>query len=295
MRWAHAKAYLIAAFILLDSFLGYQLWTQRQQQGSGYPLTMPSSQRQEALEQLDRANIAVDIEFPAVPEPMEWLVVSRPNEPVANLIARFFPGETPDVRHVDSNLGSRTYLLGRHSELTVFENGRLEFRRYGLVPSPGDPQVDETRARGAAQDFLKDYGGLPADAAGETVQFDRSTGIYHVVWYQLYQGRAHFGARLEVLLTRDGQAYMIQEIWPQPAGLEGPKKALLPATDAVLRLAGSLVRQPADERIHIVAISLGYYSQAYNSDRWVEPPVWRILLGDGSVYHVNAYTGQLEP
>lgn len=295
MRWARAKAYLIAAFILLDAFLGYQLWAQRQQQVSSAPLTLPRYQRQELQEQLDRANVVVDTEIPAVPEPMEWLAVSRPNEPVANLASRFFPAETPDVRHVDSDAGARTYLLGQHSELTIYDTGRLEFRRYGVTPSPGQPQANETQARDAAVSFLQTYGGLPPEAVSDPVWFDAAAGIYHVTWHQVYQGRANYGAHLEVQLTRGGEPFLVQSVWPQPTGLEGPKKALLPASDAVLRLAGSLARQHSDERVHIVAISLGYYSQAYDSDRWAEPPVWRIQLGDNTVYHVNAYTGQLEP
>lgn len=295
MHWPRAKAYLIGAFVILDLFLGYQLWTQRQQSRDSYfPATTRYEQRQ-ALAQLARANVAVDVMIPTKSDPMEWLVVGRPNIQPTDLERRFFPGETPELRRVSAAHGYRTYLLGLHSELSVFEDGRLEFKRYGIVPSPGNALVDATRAKDEAAAFIKQYGGLPAEAVPDRVWFDPQAGIYHVTYYQEYQGKAQYGAKFEVLVSRDGQAYDIQQTWPNPIGFEGPKKALLPATDALLRLAGSLAREPSQDRMHVTGIGLGYYSQAYDSNRWSEPPVWRIQLGDGSVYHINAYTGQLEP
>ena len=294
MNWPKAKTLLVIAFALMDIFLGYQVWARAQQQYAGQYVTTTGYQTREALEQLARANVAVAVDIPRKAEPMEWLVVTRPNLNKETLEAHFFPAGTPVMRRVQTDHGTRIYFLGMKSELSVFEDGSLAFKRYGINPSPGPAQVDAAKAREAASAFIKEYGGFPGGATGERIDYDRLTGTYHVSYNESYQGRAHYGAKLTALVTGDGRAFAVEEVWPKPLGFEGPKKALLPATDALLRLAGALPPHRT-QRVQVVEIGLGYYSKSYDSDRWLEPPVWRIRLDDGSVYHVNAYTGQLEP
>ncbi|MGE5589302.1 MAG: two-component system regulatory protein YycI [Bacillota bacterium] len=294
MNWPKAKALLIAAFALIDIFLVYQMWARAQDRYAGQYLTTSGYQTREALEQLARANVSVTAEIPRKAEPMEWLVVGRPNLDKERLEARFFPDGTPTVRRVQVERGTRTYYLGLRSELSVLEDGSLEFRIYGVSPAAGPAAVDEARARELALSFLKTYGGLPTDAVPDPVVYNADEGLYRVSYHQVYQGRAHYGAHLTVLVTGDGRPLGIHETWPQPLGMEGSKRVLLPSTDALLRLAGSLPARQS-QHVRVVEITLGYYSRSYDSDRWSEPPVWRIRLEDGTVYHVNAYTGHLEP
>lgn len=294
MNWPKAKALLIAAFALIDIFLAYQVWTKAQRQDTGRYLATSRFQVEEALQQLARAGVSVGIEIPRQAEATEWLMVSRPALDKDRLEARFFPEGTPVIRRVQAERGTRTYFLGLSSELSVFEDGSLKFKRYGINATPGPAAVGDARAKEEALAFAKVFGGLPVDAVADPVVYDAEAGLYRVAYHQVYQGRAHYGARLTVLVTGDGRASGLEEVWPEPLGFEGPKRTLLPASDALLRLAGSLPpRRP--QNVQVVDIGLGYYSRSYDSDRWAEPPVWRIRLGDGSVYHVNAYTGQLEP
>jgi len=294
VNWPKAKALLIAAFALIDIFLGYQVWARAQDQYAGQYLTTSGYQAREALEQLARANVSVTADIPRKAEPMEWLVVARPDLDKDQLEARFFPEGTPVMRKVQVERGTRTYYLGLRSELSVMEDGSLQFKVYGVTPVAGPAVTDEARAREAAIAFIKSHGGLPADAVADPVFYNAEEGLYHISYHQVYQGRPHYGAHLTALVTGDGRPLGIHATWPQPLGPEGSKRVLLPATDALLRLAGSLPSR-STQRVEVVDISLGYYSQSYDSDRWVEPPVWRIRLADGTLYHVNAYTGQLEP
>ncbi len=67
---------------------------------------------------------------------------------------------------------------------------------------------------------------------------------------------------------------------------------VISAAEAVCRVVREI--GPSLQPRRIVQVSLGFYSQEYNAERWEVPPVWRIMLDRGETYYINALTGNRE-
>nr|WP_245302798.1 two-component system regulatory protein YycI [Symbiobacterium terraclitae] len=121
-----------------------------------------------------------------------------------------------------------------------------------------------------------------------------------VEYVPVYDGLPVYSGYVRVYFSERGVVRVVQH-WVEPVGFkEGAPKAVRPAAEALLRLAGHLEQESKHVRT-IVDVRLGYYSgpsvtvsAAGEISAWETVPVWRITLDNGLVYYVNAFNGELE-
>lgn len=287
MDWPKAKTILIAIYLVLDAVLAYPLLTD--------PARRAESVRLVSAEELVRAkeealSSGVDVACP-IPErapAMPMLVLSKAEIDRSGFLDML---EGAPGREVEGRL----VYEGRNRRLTVYENGVIVYEDLAAISRPkagGLPaEFGRDEAVEAACQFWQENTGLPSDSALDTVVPDEARGAYGVSFLQQFQGIPLFGSRRYVLLNREG-IQMAVASWFDVIGFRREAAPIITAAEALR----AVCRERSDAAVSLVVrgISLGYYSEAYNAQRWEAAPAWRFSLEDGSNLYVNAYTGTLE-
>lgn len=304
MDWARAKRILIVAFLGVNLLLGYRLWTGPAAPGSSLYSVTPREVR-EVSAQLRERGVVLAAEIPRRARPLPLLTVSNPPVDPARIVAQFLGPEAEAVQQDGVWLG----LTGREA-VVVYPGGEVFYRRLpspetgsgGVLPPAGPGtgghvgvgQAGGDRAAGAdravelARAFWGQHGGLPAGADLD-YRVPVGPGRYLVVFTGQAVGHRFFGSRAAAVVGPGGveEAY---GAFPVPHKPSGSSRPILPATEALLRAAPLLVEKGAV----VMGVEEGFYSPVYDAREWEAVPVWRILLGSGSVLYVNAYTGAVE-
>ncbi|MFZ5823742.1 MAG: two-component system regulatory protein YycI [Bacillota bacterium] len=158
-----------------------------------------------------------------------------------------------------------------------------------------DSRID---VREAAEEYLR-YQLLMPESGFLSGVFPREQGMM-VEFVPYYQGIPVYSGYVRVDVSARG-IEEVRQFWVRPAGYkEMQPKAVRPAAEALLRLAGHLERTGQRTRT-IVEVRLGYYSGpsltvpvAEGISAWDTVPVWRITLDNGLVYYINAFNLELE-
>lgn len=316
MDWPRAQRILIVAFLLVNAFFAYQIWGNPGQAGMALFRTTPDQVRL-AREELERAGLAVNVEIPRHIPPAGALLIGREPAAEGEWVKVFFPRQQPVRRQLVWNGRPAAEYRSDTGALWIDQAGVIAFRVEHDQEEP--PPVPSTAGAGAgsmprsdpaavrtAEDFLVRHGGLPPDARFDRVESGLKPGQVVVVYYQDVAGRPHFGGRLAVHLrelSRPGSnsaRYAVtgmERAWFRVYGTAGEVKPVLPATSALLGLAGHIGGQnqgPVLRHAALGGLQFGYYSRPYNAERWEAPPIWRATLTDGRTYYINAWTGELE-
>lgn len=281
MDLSRAKTILILSFLALNLFLGFRLWQSPEFLRAGGGLT--SEEAAHAEEMLSTAGYELLVTIPRQIPRLSLLHVSQP--PVREESwPRSFWGE--DV------LGEAIYESG----LILYSKGEesLEVAANGLVifrsDKPTESQAGTDDNRPIVEKFMRDR-----HVWQENLRFDYNFREGELTCYrylQSYQGLPLFTSYVECRVAeghvRETRLYHII-----PLGFSGKEIQVVSAAEAV----DTFIQQ---QRINfkdkkIVDISLGYYSQDYDAERWEMVPVWRIAAADGAVFYVNAFTGEREP
>ena len=284
MDWTRARAILLAAFAVVNLILAYSLWGPK---GEIDP-TVPTARSQlvQLRTRLDELGLLLPsgVTVPSTPAPMRFLRVEYRPDPTK-------PGSADEP---SDGAASGAGLRARYDPDT--RETVLELVR----PAEKTPVnlSDRAALRRAAEDFLKERGLLPADVQLSGI-FLRDDGAM-VEFVPTYDGLPVFSGYLRVYLSAQGIDRVVKH-WVMPVGYkEGTAKAVRPAAEALLRLAGHLEADGEQVRT-IVDVRLGYYSgpsvtvpAAEEISAWETVPVWRITLDSGQVYYVNAFNGELE-
>lgn len=293
MDWQRARAILLVAFAVVNLVLAYSLWGP---ENSLLALAEPSNRVQ--IEQLrtrlsDRGlALLPGILLPATPPPMRFLRVEYSSDLAFSLPAyEQFVGEFPEA------FGRR----GSHGLNPTLdpETGALVFRPSATGAAAYEVKLDSpSQVRQVAEDYLRNQLYMPPDGSLAGV-FPREDGMM-VEFVPHFQGLPVYSGYIRVDVSSRGVERVIL-FWASPVGYkEMPPKAVRPAAEALLRLAGHLERTGERTRT-ILEVRLGYYSgpsiTAPVSDgisAWDTVPVWRITLDNGMVYYINAFNGELE-
>ena len=100
-------------------------------------------------------------------------------------------------------------------------------------------------------------------------------------------------AGVEALVAEEGIKFLWQRPW-SPSVLPVKKKAIIPATEALLRLGCRPGGHKGGERLTIAEITLGYYNKLYDAREWEAVPVWALRTDQDQWYYINAFTGEQE-
>jgi hypothetical protein len=293
MDWRWAKAVLLIAFACLDAFLGWRLSAQ-----SRPPVVATAAPAPVPPPPVDLAGagvvVAPGVRLPADAPVLPLLRVRLQPPDGRSLVGSLFRGRpvTTTAWPVEGQARVAIYTSGGE-ELDVLEMGLVRYQRHA-VPAPRVARLDAETARRWADQFVERLGGLSPDGAFDYAE-EVGPGQFSVHYVQQYRGLDVFRGVVEVLVDRAGVA-SASRFWLQLFPEEGDATArpVLPAAEALVRLAASLGASPAAP-LRVQDVRLGYDSASYQQGRWWDMgPAWRVRLADGGVRYVNAYTGALE-
>jgi len=287
--WSRAKTGMIIAFLTLNLFLLWQVYSHvagEQRYGSA----IPPSEVKRVLGELERHGVTVKARVP------------REEAGLPVLVVRQAEMTETDLAHLI--LGSDHMLVAKYFGLNIYQapagvlgvwiDGR---RFYALERAPifsatGHPPglVAAFTARREAARFLASFS-VPMDA----LRFDyvvRSGKREHTaVFYQEFEGVPLFGAGAAVRL-QPGEPQALLWHLVRVIAVRQPGRLAIPATEALLRAAAAGYL-PHGARV--LRLELGYHAEPMDAVEWEALPVWRLLLADGRQVLVNAFTGEVEP
>ncbi|MBS4021153.1 MAG: two-component system regulatory protein YycI [Dethiobacter sp.] len=278
MDLSRAKTILIVSFLLLNIFLGLRLYHSPQYVRVRGGIT--GDEADLAREVLQNAGYEVSTVVPRQTPRLSLLHVSRP--PVSGPFwSEKFWGDKGEITAV---LQEGTLTLRKGGETVQISPGGMVVY---LRPGAGEAAGEDGRVN--ADRFLRERNLLE-----DNLKFDLAIAAedaaYLYRYLQTYRGFPLFSGYIDIRTSpegiREARIYSIL-----PIGFSEKELRVISAAAAV----NTLVKQPgAFIAKKIVDISLGYYSQHYDAERWEIAPVWRFAASDGSVFYVNAFTGEAE-
>ncbi len=297
MDWPRAKSLLIFSFLALDLLLGGILWARQQ---DAYLPGFTSEFRQESLVKGELAREGITF-LGHLPEKVPGRVrrlrvrVSHPDPLV--LSQAFFSGQEEvtrmDLRGLGSGDNEGVVFHSRGERLTVLVDGLVLYERTDLSPGSLGPPLDPERARALAEEFLKRMGLTPGPADMVTPAPANGPPAYQVIYFQRYKGWPIFSAYQGLEVVSAG-VRTFEQFLVAPVEFSGPMREIIPPEQALLRLKNLIGVQGGDKLV-VEQIELGYYSRFDASARqWEAVPVWRVVMGGGQHFHINAYLGTLE-
>ncbi len=319
MDWSKAKNILILTFLALNIFLGYSLWKESYQLFSSRVVTY--QEIEEAKQKLSSLNLELKAPIPRQIYFMSFLAVTNKKYPGEELVDMLFPGE----HAADFYSGEEGFVVFQEGEreLRVWDKGKVTFSREPFSLSEAEAEaegeeegegmvdtnettdmedmqdredvqdinkMEEKEAISMAQEFLQEMGVSPLEARLEEVEAFED-GRYFLLYNQVYKNQALFGSYLKLWLHPEG-VENFQLYWLEPEGFSGEDISTISAASALISLSEFLSAQ--EKKKEIESISIGYYSEAFDAQKWEIVPVWRIKITDQGIYFINAYTGDLE-
>lgn len=288
MEWSKAKNILILTFLALNLFLGYSLWEE-------FYMNFPSrvvSQREieEARDRLDSVNLELKASFSRQTFSMSFLTVSNRIQEAGVLKAGLFDPDLPIA--VEQGEEDNPLVFSQSAKrLSLWENGKISVTHEfpDEWEAPEEP-MEEGTAVSLAEETLRAAQLFPPDARLEDA-YSLEDGRYLVTYHQVYKNHSLYGGYLMIWIAPRGME-QLEIYWLEPQGFSGQEINTISAAAALARLADSL--SPSPKRESVDSVSIGYYSEAIDAQKWDVVPVWRIRLSNGRAYYINAYTGEQE-
>jgi hypothetical protein len=274
-----AKTILILAFLALNLFLGYRLWFTPQLLQAGQSLT--GDEADQARELLQAAGFEVAAAVPRQIPRLSLLHVSREEINHSKWVRSFF-GEW--IAGEKDGEGNMRYQNG-DTILTVTPNGQVIYRSGSgpTAPAGEDPRY-------LADRFLREKDLWPDDLKYDYMVPRDPQGVVRHRYVQTYQGFPLFFCVVETAV-RDGRITEMTAYRVAPLGFSGRDIQVISALEAVEMF---LEQKPYFPEQKITDISLGYFSEDYNAQRWEIAPVWRMAGATGHTVYINAFTGEVE-
>jgi regulatory protein YycI of two-component signal transduction system YycFG len=155
------------------------------------------------------------------------------------------------------------------------------------IPLKNSTTMTSILAKGAG----KDNQGRMEIPNVEMYQFDAITsqgGVY--ILNQMFETLPMFEVKMELYET-DGKITSYRQAYVEvESGGDQKEQKVIPAQLAVR----SLVENYLQDGSVITDIRLGYHGQLYNSQTQYMVPSWRVAVGNGDIYYVQAFNGAVE-
>ncbi|KKC48331.1 MULTISPECIES: two-component system regulatory protein YycI [Paenibacillus] len=253
MDWGRAKSVLILAFLLLNMLLGYQLWM-------------------DVRERLQPNNTVAGLS----PDTLAAMK-SKGIELTGGI-----PKETPELQ----NLTYRYVDMDADEQNGDASGGEAQGGEITELQTPVDSRVVFD-----PKELSKALGGV----IPEIGKYDLDTAVYDdrkFVLYRMAEGRPMFNVRLELYYSNQRiTGYRQQRIELLPSEQQSPPQSVLPASKVIRT---EIIERYVPEHAVIKEIRLGYKEgQLFDSETQVSTPSWRILMEDGSVIYLQAYSGEV--
>ncbi|MEW5783593.1 MAG: two-component system regulatory protein YycI [Bacillota bacterium] len=284
MNLNRAKTVLIVAFLSLNLFLAYHLLLK---EAGRLPLAAVSVKELQLVEErLAQSNYFLQASVRRGVQKSAFLSVTPDLSVQVDLLNRLAGQET-----VAYNQEGVSFYQGQEMEVKIHSTGLVQLTfKPGLIIQDGAAQLEQKELLQRVELALRARHLLPHTARFDYMEvLDRCLIIHY---YQDYKGTPLFAGYLKVFVNGD-QINSIEFYWLEPLEqVPDQEMAVIPVTEALLRLIEDLGVSPRSRRI--IKAELGYFSREYNAEKWEIPPVWRFLTDDSVSYYVNAFTGNLE-
>lgn len=285
MDWSKAKTILIIVFLILNIFLGGNLWLKSSAKGEVTVVSIKETD--EAKKILKQEGIIVEAEIPKKISPQPFLTVSYTNVNAEKTASSFFDNlnEVEIIKEEDNityQKGNRQLIIMDKGIISYFNNEDSEIIYDNL---------DKVKAEEIAYEFIQEHIGFPSNAVHDrTVYYDQSNSFL-VEYIQVYKGKFISSSCIDVLVTPLGvKSYYCG--WIEPLGYSGKPKKIISPVHALLQIVD--IFEETEDEVIVTDIQLGYYSRQYNAAKWHAVPSWSIKTNEDDTYYINGYTGELE-
>ncbi len=285
MDWAKAKTVMIAAFLVINIFFSYMIFTA----GNGSTSHVDSEKVKMIVDYLAGENIVVEGKVP----------LKKVDMPLITVKYRFFGKE--DIKAffdldeivTESVSGGTMTLGGKARKISIKDSRELNYTDSSIGPS-GD--INENTCAGNIKEFLnkigiRDYAGIK--------RVEDMEGYKKFTYLQSFKGAAIYNGIIEIYSNNSG-IKSAKIVWFEEARQTGKRMGVISPAVSLLYLpehnkkAGMPIKRVFD-------ISQGYYfsTGAMNQvdiakvEEGTAFPVWKITTDRGIVY-INAYNEKLE-
>ncbi len=285
MNLERAKLILIIAFAGLNLFLGYQLfWPDF---GRLTQVAVSTEDLQLLDELLEDNNYTLEASIDRSVQTGIFMTVSTSLEFQRQVLLKLLQ----EGAQFSSN-GDATFYKKDDKTAIVQSTGLIRV----LYTPPFEPaeniaEFEERELRTYVENFIDDQQLMPEGAVFDYLETtEGGEKILH--YYQVSDSCPIFAGHLKV--TLEGHSIKSVEIyWLKPVESEITREMeVITAPQALSNFVRDL-GSSAEPRT-ITSVTLGYFSGEYDAEKWEIPPVWRIVLQDGQIYYINAFTGNLE-
>lgn len=151
--------------------------------------------------------------------------------------------------------------------------------------------LDQRELRSHIEQFLREQQLMPEGAVFDYLETTEA-GDITLHYYQAVDNCPIFAGHLRVTIE-ETSIKSVEIYWLNPVESEPSREMEVITAPAAL---SNFVRDmgPSAEPQIISDVSLGYFSGEYDAEKWEIPPVWRIILQEGQIYYINAFTGNIE-
>lgn len=281
MDLSKAKNILIFAFLFLNLFLSYRLWFSPPPLQAGHSLSGEDLEKVRVL--LTAAGYELAGPIPRHAPRLSLLHVYREPQAAAALAEMFLGAGLPEP--VTAN--GLTVFTKNGNSVTVAPSGQVVFRS-AVTRKNSLASMEENRH--LAERFLRECGLWREDLKLDFSLLRDADGGSFFRFVQTYRGFPLFFSTVEVLVA----AGQVREVTIYRVAAQGfsPKEVqVISALEAVQIFVEQPSIMPAKK---IADVSLGYFSEDYDAERWETVPVWRIAGVDGTAVYINAFTGEVE-
>ncbi|MGI5876156.1 MAG: two-component system regulatory protein YycI [Dethiobacteria bacterium] len=290
MDLSRAKTVLICAFLILNIFLGYQIW---QDEGLGTWNLLEQKKDISRLETaLREANLNLEVTMPRSDTHLAYLIVEPWKPQARDIIEAVWPALDSRKTYPTlwqelnkSDNGDFNYRFGDY-ELSIKREGALSLK--GLKDSINNDVSIPDKIKDTALELTNTVPFLNVFVFDYIKKDDQETVV---CFRQKYEEYPLYAGYLKISVDKQGKTELLLYRL-EPLGFAEQKRRIIPPSKALLRFLD--VYGHKNEETSIIEFSLGYYSQEYDAQRWEIPPVWRVRLDNGEIYYINSFTGHLE-
>jgi regulatory protein YycI of two-component signal transduction system YycFG len=281
MNWETAKNWLIAAFLILDLILGWQVW-QSKRELTGY-VESYSDLLANTKTILAEHGFSLDTSISQNHPNLSLVHAELNTPPLADLAQQAFP----DVRSFTSDT-TAGQVLSDQGKIKVLNKGTWQVT-YAQNPALSAINTDVLKYIYHSNSYAVDS----LNVGGSNKQ------IQSVSFYQRYQSYPIFDASVTVQMSHH-KLLQYTQTFVQAINTIGQAKPTISALDALNNLANSVDKSSVHKDNKILMVDLGYAhkipSSPSDSSSLSAPsywfPVWRIVTSR-QIYYVNAFTGEV--
>ncbi|MCL6516030.1 two-component system regulatory protein YycI [Alicyclobacillus sp.] len=287
MNWELAKSWLLVAFLLLDLFLGWQVYESRRE-FLGYVASV-SDQLANTKTILSEHGFILATAVPSEHPDMPLIRADFAAVPLEDLGRLAFPPSSS--WQVDAQAGT---LHADQGEIRTLGQGQWQVRFTAPIPWPNQGLAGLPGVWQPGQ-YQEDTG--LAVAAGLSKD-GRATGTR--VFVQTANGFPVFDAAVSVALVNGRVTGFTQTALVNVAAA-GDAKPTISAMDALDSLAGAVDKSAGGADNKILSVTLGYVHKVPKTASGVQGapaqgywfPVWRVVTPN-HLYDINALTGEVD-